>query len=261
MFVYGGTYKVNDYQIARVDGCSLNRIGELDFSFANGGCAVTQGVIESELFLCFPSSGTSKCRVGKGPGGPFTEIPPSVTSHRYTKIAASDSKLKNILRSDFKTYLEHILAVGCWNREHSQAELFDHASNRYWFRIDDYPYHRDIHEYSMLYHNNAFYVFGGHAWKANPNRFDDIARLDAVTYKWSKAGQLNQARSQMATIWSQDHFLVFGGADNNNEILPTEKCYFSGEEEVKCVQQTPEVQFVEWSFSELFNVEINFCLD
>ena len=106
MFVYGGTYKVNDYQIARVDGCSLNRIGELDFSFANGGCAVTQGVIESELFLCFPSSGTSKCRVGKSPGGPFTEIPPSLTSHRYTKIAASDSKT---LSREFNFKISEIL--------------------------------------------------------------------------------------------------------------------------------------------------------
>ena len=91
-FVYGGTYQINDYQIARLDGCSLNRVGQLDFSFANGGCAVTQGAINSEVFLCFPSSGTSKCRVSQDPMGPFTMIPNSNTSHRYTKIAASESK-------------------------------------------------------------------------------------------------------------------------------------------------------------------------
>ena len=97
-FVYGGSYQINDYQIARLDGCSLSRIGQLDFSFASGGCAVTQGAISSEIILCFPSSGTSKCRSGQDPTGPFTILPNSNTSHRYTKIAASESE---VILADF----------------------------------------------------------------------------------------------------------------------------------------------------------------
>ena len=64
----------------------------------------------------------------------------------------------------------------------------------------------------------------------------------------------------MSAIWSQEHFIVFGGDDGNNSVMKTEKCYFTNEDEVACVSQAPEVQFVEYSFSELFNVGKDFCL-
>ena len=43
--------------------------------------------------------------------------------------------------------------------------------------------------------------------------------------------------------------------------MRTEKCYFTNEDEVVCESQTPDVQFVEYNFSELFNVGKDFCIE
>ena len=101
-------------------------------------------------------------------------------------------------------------------------------------------------------------MFGGHSWKPE-NWFNDIVRLDADTFKWSQVGQLNHARNALSVVWSQEHFLVFGGDDGRNGELNTEKCYFNSTEELICVEQAPVVQFVEYSFSEMFNVPNDYC--
>ena len=105
-------------------------------------------------------------------------------------------------------------------------------------------------------------MFGGHSWRP-VSWFSDIVRFDETTFKWSKIGQLNHARNALSVVWSQEHFLVFGGDDGENGSnggeMKTEKCYFTAEEEVACVEQAPVVQFVEYNFSEMFNVANDYC--
>ena len=40
-YVYGGDAGQDLRQISRIDGCSLNLVGQLGFDFRDGGCAAT----------------------------------------------------------------------------------------------------------------------------------------------------------------------------------------------------------------------------
>ena len=69
-------------------------IGELAFDYIAGGCA---NVNNEKILLCFNlnwngSSDADKCRSLPSPTGLFADIPSSNYKHRFTKIAASNSK-------------------------------------------------------------------------------------------------------------------------------------------------------------------------
>ena len=89
-FVFGDHNKRN--QIAKIIGCQLKSVGELPFSHYYGGCA---NMADSRVYLCFNVYGSSdykKCRVANSPLGQFEETTQSYERHRYTRVAASESK-------------------------------------------------------------------------------------------------------------------------------------------------------------------------
>ena len=58
-----------------------------------------------------------------------------------------------------------------------------------WKIAEDYPFDGDdtrVCEYAILYHNGAFYLFGGSTHSIA--HFNTIARFDTKTYTWSKVG-------------------------------------------------------------------------
>ena len=90
-FVFGGDSKST--QIAKIDGCQLKIVGQLDFEHQKGACA---NVAEEQIYLCFNFNSNSdykKCRKASSPLGEFEEIRQSAEEHRSTRIAASQSKL------------------------------------------------------------------------------------------------------------------------------------------------------------------------
>ena len=92
-FVFGGnSFKT---QISQIINCQLKRIGQLEFNHDDGGCA---NVGNNRVYLCFndKSSDRKKCRVANSPTDQFEQISDSVYDHRYTRIAASESKLQKI---------------------------------------------------------------------------------------------------------------------------------------------------------------------
>ena len=48
MYFFGGSY--HRTQVSRIDGCKLNRIGDLPFRMDEGGCA---NINNEKLILCF----------------------------------------------------------------------------------------------------------------------------------------------------------------------------------------------------------------
>ena len=89
-YVYGGDSKRTEHQIAKVQNCALEKIGELPFPLSWGGCAANA----NSLFLCFHYWGTSEegktCHVSNEPTQSFIEIPKSIGTHRQTRPAATD---------------------------------------------------------------------------------------------------------------------------------------------------------------------------
>ena len=91
-FIFGGYNKVN--QIAKIIGCELKNVGELPFEHRYGGCA---NMADNRVYLCFnsgyiDSNDEKKCRVATSPLGQFEETTQSYERHRYTRVAASESK-------------------------------------------------------------------------------------------------------------------------------------------------------------------------
>ena len=58
--------------------------------------------------------------------------------------------------------------------------------------------------YGSLYHNGAYFIFGG-------VDSDIIARLDKVSKRWSLAGHLKSNRERHNVIYDGEVFLVVGG--------------------------------------------------
>ena len=92
-FVYGG--KEKNRQIARVEDCSLKKIGELPqyFGMAGGGCTVAKG----HVYLCFGGkSNVRACVKTTNPSdtstSSFISIASSHYTHGLTRVAASDCK-------------------------------------------------------------------------------------------------------------------------------------------------------------------------
>ena len=90
-FVFGGSSQKR--QISQIVGCELKRVGSLAFDHYFGACTT---VGNSLIYLCFnyESGDYKKCRMATSPMGQFEEINPSTDDHEYTRIAASDCRLR-----------------------------------------------------------------------------------------------------------------------------------------------------------------------
>ena len=86
-FIYGGDGNY-DRQVAKVNGCSLEIVGSLEFDFQRGGCTTAN----NQILLCFDYYGDHKtCYSSMNPMGPFTTIDKSIYEHAKIRIASSES--------------------------------------------------------------------------------------------------------------------------------------------------------------------------
>ena len=105
----------------------------------------------------------------------------------------------------------------------------------------------------IVYHANAFYVFGG---------LDDgyvsktIGRLDASTLTWSKAGELNYARYAHGAIFNGEWIIVAGGRGEQK----TESCSVNQNGIVNCIEQAPTIKGYD-TYPEMFLIDDEFCKD
>ena len=140
-FVFGGRSKKT--QIAKIDGCQLRSIGQLNFKHIKGACA---NVADEEIYLCFSwgdSNGDNtgdekKCRKASSPLGAFEEVRQSNTQHLNIRIAASQSKLI-INKFIVLKILDEILALGGVNPFNKIAEIFN-TEQATWSTIQSYPF-------------------------------------------------------------------------------------------------------------------------
>ena len=90
---------------------------------------------------------------------------------------------------------------------------------------------------SIIYHDGAFFIFGG---KYN---LRNIARLDEVSQRWSLAGKLNSDRLRHNVIFDGTYFLVVGGEGSKK----TENCVLD-ETVMTCTEQDsdPISDYVEY---------------
>ena len=103
----------------------------------------------------------------------------------------------------------------------------------------------------IVYHERAFYVFGGGIdYNGSTNI---IGRLDASTLTWRKAGHLNNARWGHGAIFNGDVFIVAGGYGN----LKTEVCSINNSS-VICLEQTPTLDYYR-TYPEMLLVTDEFC--
>ena len=91
-YVYGGDRSSTYHQIAKVQNCKLEKIGELPFRLTWGGCAANSNT----LFLCFNYRGNDEdyktCHVSSEATEKFIEIPRSHEWHCQIRTAASEGK-------------------------------------------------------------------------------------------------------------------------------------------------------------------------
>ena len=57
-----------------------------------------------------------------------------------------------------------------------------------------------------------------------------IARLDAVNWSWSEAGEINTARHYHRAIWVDSKLIIVGGQRKDLDLMPTEFCNFENNE-------------------------------
>ena len=87
-FYLYGSLEADHAEIAKLDGCSLKKIGTLPFTFQRGGCANRQ----NEFYLCFDTYGDHRtCYVSNEPTGPFTTVSKSTYQHTAVRVALNDS--------------------------------------------------------------------------------------------------------------------------------------------------------------------------
>ena len=89
MYIFGGRYEKR--QISRVKDCGLKRIGNLDFDFLHGTCALMQS---TTLVLCFDwfRYGGKVCRIADSPTASFKKIRESNYHHYAIKIVSNEGK-------------------------------------------------------------------------------------------------------------------------------------------------------------------------
>ena len=141
-------------QISRLNGCSIERIGSLDFESSWGGCA---NVNDDRIYLCFSRDKDDyrTCRYAVDPVGEFTIAEQSLHPHQGIRIAASESESRfqiyGSLPSDLtqnltdpchmfdRSFIADILAVGSDNPPNVSSELLLTNRNT-WIAVGDYPY-------------------------------------------------------------------------------------------------------------------------
>ena len=95
-----------------------------------------------------------------------------------------------------------------------------------------------IYGYASVFINGNFFIIGGWTtpwaghWGENSNT---IARLDAATWSWSKAGQLNTSRRGHGAIWINSKLVVVGGYALTKQ---TEFCDLANDEFTCTYQQS-----------------------
>ena len=109
-----------------------------------------------------------------------------------------------------------------------------------------------LRSYAVVYHQRGFYIFGG----TNDSPQNTIARLDANTKTWSKAGSLITSRHAHGVIFDGDNFLVIGGAFGsfNNEVCTLNNSTMT------CTEQSTALENYQY-FPELFLVDENYGKD
>ena len=110
--------------------------------------------------------------------------------------------------------------------------------------------------YAPIIHvDRAFYVIGGYTGSTSNSK--TIAKLDSISYEWTKAGDLIVGRRGHNAIFDGSDIIVVGGYAGSGVSLKTEKCTIA-EGKVTCVEQDPAL--VDYSYyPELFLVEEGYC--
>ena len=84
--------------------------------------------------------------------------------------------------------------VGAYRPSHAKTELFDLSSRR-WRIQADYPFHDSIYLAPTIFINDQFFVFGGESKQdGRLNSVNTIAGFNPTWNKWSKMGELKEAR-------------------------------------------------------------------
>ena len=90
-----------------------------------------------------------------------------------------------------------------------------------------------IFHYASVFHDQAFFIFGGFETFDYTVNTKSIGRLDAVTQKWTLAGELKNIRAGHSVIFDGSQFLVIGGYPTTAK---TENCIPNGSR-VTCTEQ------------------------
>ena len=85
-FIFGGYSETT--QIAKLNGCVLERVGSLAFNHKHGACS---NVNDEWIYLCFndQSGDYKKCRRSNNPLGSFQSIADSEEDHKSAKIGSN----------------------------------------------------------------------------------------------------------------------------------------------------------------------------
>ena len=111
MIIFGGEDQRR--QINQVQGCSIQRIGTLEFDHDGGGCTTNM----NDIYLCFSWEGDEKlCRKSNDPLGSFDKIGRSQFPHALTGMASSECKLLSNFTKSSKSSRTEILSAnaGSW---------------------------------------------------------------------------------------------------------------------------------------------------
>ena len=118
----------------------------------------------------------------------------------------------------------------------------------------------------MIFYDFKFVIFGGGCLgDSDDTALTAIVSFDPDTQKWSKIGEMNQARQGHNMIRYPDAVYVIGGMDPESiDDLYTEKCYYNGpldtrSKSFECVSQQPVLTSYTY-YPELKLVNENYCL-
>ena len=104
----------------------------------------------------------------------------------------------------------------------------------------------------IIHVDGAFYVIGGSTTSTSKT----IAKLDSISYEWTKAGDLIVGRQGHNAIFDGSDIIVVGG-NIGGASTKTEKCTIA-EGKVTCVEQDPALEGYSY-YPELFLVEDGYC--